>query len=151
MPEETTEEQKKAEISEMRKSLNEAKATLADFMKSTVYSTLDETVQKAIKRLAKKAPSTSARASVYGFLKNLFKEPGTEIGEFDLFRQTKKGRSTIQQNVNYAFKKAEPEDRLWIRFDPEGGEDGEGSWILDQIGGEMPDNWTEAMLPKTRN
>lgn len=149
---EMTEEQKaaekqKAEQAEMRRTLNEAKAVLYKFAETPEYKALPEEVQNAIKRMMKKASSSGSTATTQGFLEDMFPKAGATIDEFELFKNTRMGRGEMQKKVHYAMRRADKDNKLWIRFDPKLGE---GSWILDAVGGDMPKGWTEDMLPQTR-
>jgi len=135
---------------EMRASMNEAKKVIGQFVEEggAAFETLSDELKDALKRVGKKAASASPKKSIQGWLLSIFPEDGTVIDEFDLFRMPERlGRSQMQKKVNHAFKTVAPEERLWIRFDPD---EGEGSWVRDAQGVEMPDNWDESMLPRTR-
>lgn len=139
-PEDT---ERKAKQAEQRKSLADAKATLHDFMKSDVFAGLDDKVKEAITRLSKKAASTGTN-SIMGFFTNLFPEVGTKLDEFELFKATKMGRAEMRKKVFYSWKNCEPSEKLWIRF-----LEAEEAWVLDAIGGDMPETWAPADLPKS--
>lgn len=146
-PEQLEKEKQKAEQAEMRRTLNEAKATLYKFAETPEYKALSEEVQNAIKRMMKKASSSGSTATTQGFLEGLFPKVGTAIDEFELFKETRMGRGEMQKKVHYAMRRADNDNKLWIRFDSKLGE---GSWVLDAVGGDMPKGWTEDMLPQTR-
>jgi len=119
---------------DMRKSLAEAKTTLAKFRDegSAAYETLPDEVKNAIDRVAKKAATTSPKKSVLGFLVDLFPSVGTKVDEFDLWKQTKMGRAEMLKKIKYANKKADPEQVMNIAFTED--ENGDGTYELVSVG-----------------
>jgi len=130
----------------MRRTLGEAKATLHAFKLTDVFKDLADDVKTAIERLSKKASTAGGRSSsTHNQLKELFPEIGVAIDEFEIFKATKMGRAELKKKVFYAMKQCDPSEKQWIRFDAP-----LESWIKDAVGPDMPDNWTEDMLPRTR-
>lgn len=145
-PEDADKKAKAEKLAALRESLNKAKTVLFTFIETDEYKALADDVKDAIVRLAKKASPTSAKASTQGFLQELFPEVGHVLDEFELFKSTKMGRAEMRKKVFYAMKKcANPAEKMWVRFDK-----ALESWVLDSIGSDVPSNWTDADLPKTR-
>ncbi len=141
-------DERKAAAAKQRKEINGAKAVLGSFMATEAFTALDQGVKDAIERLAKKASNGNGGAgtSVLAQFTQLFPAVGHVYDEFDLFKQTKLGRSEMRKKVHYALKKCDVADRMWIRFD----EPAE-AWVLDAVGPTAPENWTENDLPKLRD
>ena len=72
----------------------------------------------------------------------LFNEKSKQ-NENDLFISLKLGRTEMKRYMTSLIKDAEPEDRMWISFDPDS-----GSYKLEAIGSEAPKGWT-GFIPVT--
>lgn len=61
---------------------------------------------------------------------------GTSVTEDEVWAQFKLGRAEMRKKTIMAIKKAAPEDRVWVSFEP-----ASGTYILQSIGPDAPDGW----------
>ena len=133
---------------EKRREMTKAKNDLYDFTQSALFASLPDDVKSAIDKVAQKkgAPRDgNGRQTIADFFKSLFPSIGSRLDEFELFKKTKMGRGEMKKKIHYNIKNAAPEDVYWIRLDQD-----QEAWILDQIGGDCPENWTDQDKPVYR-
>ena len=112
-----------------------AKAALTDFAKTAVYAKLPDAVKDAITLMTAKAERARG-ANWMDLFDELFPKVGVSIKELDLFIKTKMGRGEFRKKVNYAIKKAEPENRFWVKFDEKA-----ETWTCLVKGENAPKGW----------
>lgn len=79
------------------------------------------------------SPMASAKAAVL----DMVQERGT-VSEDDIWSEFKLGRAEMRKVIVNAIKKAKsPEDRVWIRFNPE-----DGVYEYVATGADIPEGWT---------
>ena len=129
---------KRAKKVKQREELKTAKKLLNDFTKTAVFNDLPTDVKDALTLLAPDPRSTAfgPASPVADMFDKLFGKVGDSIGELALFKETKWGPSEMRKRVRNALKKAKPENRKWITFNPE-----TEVWTLVGIGPEAPANW----------
>ena len=128
---------KKAVKDARKAALKAAKGTLTNFSQTKEYDKLPEDVRSAITRLMKTTKGGGGKGSLVAQLKALFPKVGAALSELDLFKATKMGRREFQKKVTTVLKKAEPENRMWVKLNEEA-----ETWTLMQIGGQKaPKGW----------
>lgn len=135
-------EEQKAAIKARRDERNAASKALIDLVLKTKAEDLNEEVLSDMKELANiikpksSAGTGSSRVSIISQVSALFDEEA-EVDELTIFQTLHLGRGDMNKAIKNIIKNSVPEERKWIRFDPE-----EGVYILEGLGAVAPEGWT---------
>lgn len=128
-------EEKKAKSREKRAAKKEALNKVLSFVKENADG--DEDLMGAVKLLTPgQRFGGSVRTGIKDIAAALFLEK-EEVSETEAFNELKLGRPGMRKVVKQLISKRDPEDRLWVSFDPES-----GVYKLVATGKEAPEGWT---------
>jgi hypothetical protein len=124
-------EEKKERNQAKRAAKKEALTALIKFVKE---NTTDEMLIQAAAALT--PGRTVQRSNTQSAISNILLENGS-INEGDIFNQFKLGRGEMKKVIRNLIKKRNPEDRIWVEFDPD-----TGVYSVVGQGSEAPEGWT---------
>ncbi len=117
-----------------------AKETVRGFFADKAFGALPEAIQNALKTLAPAARQATNTIALE--IKGLFADKKV-LSELDIFKAMKIGPNEMKAKVNHCLKLAQPEDRMWISYDPT-----ECTWTLVGVGAAMPKGYNvENLIP----
>ena len=116
------------------KAIRDSKDIIRKFFPSKDFSKLPDIVKDALRTLAPMA--RQATSTLATEIAELFKDKQV-LTELDIFKALKVGPNEMKAKVNHCLKVADPEDRLWISYDP-----AECTWTFMAKGAAMPVNYS---------
>lgn len=133
----TVDDAKRAERQARREAKKKANALVLDFVRN---NTEDEQLLEAVALLTPKRPGGGGGgrlASATPDIKERIMENGS-LDEDTIWSEFKLGRTEMRKITRNFIKKAkDPEERIWVSFDPQ-----EGVYTYEGQGSEPPAGWT---------